>query len=218
MKQWFHGLAILLLSLTVGSCTPWTVRPIGSETDDAANPSALTPAAYVDSIWSTKLLPAVLTAAVDARTLLDVLTASPQEAFENYAHKAASGPAYFIVKGQGVVVSIDTSSRMGLALVDIAPLDQRPDLSIQIGPVLRGTSLRDATGIVRFSDFVNQLQFADVGNELNAKVLKTVLDPLDKAALEGRVVRFAGTLAAEEGAAPPLRELLPVELVVKEQP
>jgi len=65
---------------------------------------------------------------------------------------------------------------------------------------------------------VNQLQFADVGNELNARILKPVLDPLDKAALGGRVVRFAGTVAAEKGAVPPLRELLPVELVVEEQP
>jgi predicted lipoprotein len=87
---------------------------------------------------------------------------------------------------------------------------------MQIGPVLRGTALRDATGIVRFSDFVNQLQFADVGNELNERVLKTVLAPLDKARLKGRVVTFAGTLAAESNAEPLLREMVPVKLLVEE--
>ena len=96
--------------------------------------------------------------------------------------------------------------------------DGRADISIQIGPVLRGAALRDATGIVRFTDFVNQLQFADVGNELNGRVLKTVLAPLDATKLRGRVVAFAGALAAPEGTAePPLRELLPIRLTIEER-
>jgi predicted lipoprotein len=89
-------------------------------------------------------------------------------------------------------------------------------VSIQIGPVLRGTSLRDATGVVRFTDFVNQLQFADAGNELNERVLKTVLASLDRSKLKGRVVSFAGTLVAEQNVEPPLRELVPVKLSVEE--
>jgi predicted lipoprotein len=99
----------------------------------------------------------------------------------------------------------------------VAPNDGRPDISIQIGPVLRGTALRDATGIVRFTDFVNQLQFADVANELNSRVMKTVIAPLDAAKLKGRVVAFAGVLAAPEGRADPLlRELLPIRLTIEE--
>ena len=210
-------LATLALALALGSCVPWTVRPIDGETEASAGPAAANPSAYVDSIWAAKLMPGVLNAAVDARTLLDALAASPVEAQARYGHREANGPVYFVVKGQGVVTGVDTRSRSGLALVDVAPFDQRPDLSIQIGPVLRGTSLRDATGIVRFTDFVNQLQFADVGNELNDRVLKTVLASLDKAKLKGRAVTFAGTLAAEGKAEPPLRELIPVKLALEER-
>ena len=36
--------------------------------------------------------------------------------------------------------------------------------AIQIGPVLRGTALRDALEFVRFTDFVNQFEFAGVAN------------------------------------------------------
>jgi predicted lipoprotein len=210
------NIAILALSLALSSCVPWTVRPIGGETDASAGPAAVSPSAYVDSIWAAKLLPAVMNAAVDARTLLDALAASPQDAMARYGHREANGPVYFMVKGEGVVTSLDTRSRAGLALVDLAPFDGRPDLSIQIGPVLRGTALRDATGIVRFTDFVNQLQFADVGNELNERVLNAVLATLDKARLKGRVVTFAGVLTAESNAEPPLRELIPVKLLVEE--
>ena len=61
------------------------------------------------------------------------------------------GPAYFSVKGEGRVLSADTRSRVGVLFVDVAPFDRRADVSIQIGPVLRGTALRDATGFVRFA-------------------------------------------------------------------
>jgi predicted lipoprotein len=207
---------VILLLLALGSCTPWTVRPIASEKGESSAAAPGSPAAYVDSLWSTKLVPAVLHDAVDARVLLDALKASPVEASTRYGHREGGGATYFIIKGRGVVISVDTVSRAGLALVDVAPFDGRPDLSIQIGPVLRGTSLRDATGIVRFSDFVNQLQFADAGIELNDRVLKTVLANLDRTGLRGRPVAFAGTLVAENGAQPPLREMVPVTLVVEE--
>jgi len=216
MTRMLSTFAILALSLALAACVPWTVRPIDGETEAPAGPASASPSAYVDSIWDAKLLPAVMNAAVNARTLLDALAASPQDARTRYGHREANGPVYFLVKGEGIVTSVDTRSRAGLALVDLAPFDGRPDLSIQIGPVLRGTALRDATGIVRFTDFVNQLQFADVGNELNERVLKTVLAPLDKAWLKRRMVTFAGTLAAESNAQPPLRELVPVKLLVED--
>jgi predicted lipoprotein len=191
------------------------VRPIAEKDASAETTAIANPAAYVESIWESKLAPAVMNSAVDARTLLDALAKSPEDARTRYGRRAANGPVYFLVKGAGRVLGVDTRSRAGVALIDVAPFDQKPDVSIQIGPVLRGTSLRDATGLVHFTDFVNQLQFADVGNELNGRVLKTVLAPLDSATLNGRTVSFAGTLAAEERAEPPLRELVPVKLTVE---
>ena len=186
-------LSFAALALTASGCVPWTVRPIE---EPKARPE-LTPAAYVESIWSSKLLPRVMDSAVDARVLLDKLAAS------------ADRKGYFIVKGSGRVLDVDTRSRTGLMLVDVAPFDGRADVSIQIGPVLRGTSLRDATGIVQFTDFVNQLQFADVANELNARVMQAL--PAGVTDGRGRAVTFVGTaLGGTE--APLIRELVPVRL------
>jgi predicted lipoprotein len=213
-----HSFTILALSLALGSCVPWTVRPIDDEKDASYQPVAATnPAAYVDSIWASKLLPAIANSAVDARTLLDALARSPEDAQTRFGRRETNGPVYFVVKGEGRVTAVDTRSRAGLALVDVAPFDQKPDLSIQIGPVLRGMSLRDATGLVRFTDFLNQLQFADAGNQLNDRVLKNVLAPLDTSKLKGRFISFAGTLAAEGKAEPPLREIIPVQLAVEQR-
>lgn len=207
------GAAVLLMSLT--GCVPWTVRPIedADSAKSAAGPAA--PAAYVDSIWDSKLLPAILKSATDARTLLDALQASPQEADQEYGHRESGGAAYAAVKGSGRVLAVDTSSRNGLLLVDIAPPDGKADISIQIGPVLRGTALRDATGLIRFTDFANQLQFADVANELNNRVLKTVPGSLDLKTLAGKTVAFTGVFALEEGSNPPIRGVVPVSLTAE---
>jgi predicted lipoprotein len=200
--------ALLALLGGMNACVPWTVRPIDSEKQEASGSTITqTPAAYVDSIWASKLLPSILKSAVDARVLLDAKTPA--------GHCATGAKCYFVVKGQGVVTSVDTHSRVGLALIDIPPYDERPDLSIQIGPVLRGTSLRDATGIIRFTDFTNQLQFADVGNELNNRVLKTVLGPIDRDHLLGNRISFVGTLQAQDKGKPRLRELVPLTLTVE---
>jgi len=200
-------MAVFFAALLLGGCKLWTVRPI--EDTQTTNPGSLSAAAYVDSIWSPKLLPAISSAAVDAQTLLDAQAGK-------YCHQTANGPCYLIVKGEGRVIGADQRSRSGILEIDIAPFDGKPDLTIQVGPVLRGVALRDATGIVQFSDFTNQIQFADVGNELNARVLKTVLGPFDVAGSKGRTVEFAGTAVSGDSSGPAIRDLVPVRLAVKE--
>jgi predicted lipoprotein len=206
-----------ILALAVASTSCWTVRPIGSVEGASESAALPSPAAYVTSLWSSKLLPAIDNSAVDARAFLDAYTKSPAEALARFGRHEVNGSVYLEVKGEGRVMSVDKRSKVGLALIDVAPFDGNPDVTIQVGPVLRGTSLRDATGLVRFSDFLNQLQFADVGNELNDRVLKTVLAPVPLANLAGKIIAFAGTASGEVNEAPPIHELVPIRLVVQER-
>ena len=213
MRAFPARIAVTAASLTLAACSPWTVRPIeDSNQATAASMASQSPVVYAESIWTAKLIPGVSNAAVDARALLDALAASPENALERYGRREGSGQAYFAVKGKGRVIRLETASRNGIALVDVAPFDGRADLSIQIGPVMRGTSLRDCCGIVRFTDFINQLQFADVAMAFNDVALRSVIAPLDKASLKGKPVSFVGALAAEMRADPPLRDLAPIQL------
>jgi predicted lipoprotein len=208
--------AVIWIALLSTSCVPWTVRPIDSAEGSTATASTLTAAAFVDSIWSAKLLPSIDNAAADLRTFLDAYAKSPSEALSRFGRRESNGATYLSVKGTGRVIAVDTHSKVGLALVDVPPFDGRPDVTIQVGPVMRGTSLRDATGLVRFTDFVNQLQYADVANELNDRVLKLVIAPLPLTSLAGKIVAFEGTATGELSAMPPVRELVPVRLTLQE--
>lgn len=203
------------LALSLAGCVPWTVRPIESaeEKQNQAR-GRFNAASYVDSIWSSKLVPAVLNSAVDLRTLLAALEADAGGAARKYGQREGEGPFHFMVKGRGRVLAIDTRSRTGLASVDLAPGDGKPDAFLQVGPVIRGTSLRDAVGFIRFGQFVNQLQFADVANELNARVMNSVLARLKLPALRGKVVSFCGTFTLTPGSPP---DIVPVKLEVEER-
>lgn len=209
-------LTVVILALAVASTSCWTIRPIDSKESASDTVATLDPAAYVNALWPSKLLPTIENSAVDARTFLDAYIKSPAEALARWGRHEANGPVYLEIKGEGRVTSVNMRSKVGLAMVDVAPFDGAPDMTIQIGPVLRGTSLRDATGLIHFSDFINQLQFADVGNELNERVVKTVLAPMERATLAGKKISFAGTAQGEVNAAPPIRELIPVRLMVQE--
>ncbi len=210
--------ALVALCLMLASCVPWTVRRIQDEDqEETAGQQPLDPKSYVDSIWSTRLIPRILNSAVDARTLLQAISVEPDEAGRRFCRREGGGAYHCMVKGEGLVLSVDTSSRNGRMLLDLEPFDGRTDLSIQIGPVLLGSSLRDATGIVRFTDFINQIQFADVGNELNRRVLETVLGRIDRESLKGKLVAFAGTFSLENAGQPPIRGVVPVSLAVEAQ-
>jgi predicted lipoprotein len=185
--------AWLAASLVLSSCVPWTVRPIAKSGDTSNTDRTFDARAYVASIWDAKVLPTVAAQAVDLATLLR----SPSDL-----------PPAFLVKGAGRVLNVDTTSRTGFLSIDLAPYDGHADARVQIGPVLRGTALRDALPFIQFSQFVNQLEFARVGNALNDRVLAT----LPQQDLAGKVVSFAG--AATRPAPGALPEIVPVQLTV----
>lgn len=184
-------MALFPLLAGLGSCVPWTVRPIESKDDKPRG--RFEAAAYVDSIWASRVLPTVANSAV-----------------EWTATRGKTGA--FMIKGRAKVLAVDTATRAGTATLDMVPCDGRPDALLQIGPVIRGSSLRDAVGFIHFGDFVNQLDFASAGNELNDRVEKTVLAGLEPASLKGSTVTFYGTFAASDA---PLPRIVPVKLTVE---
>ena len=65
--------------------------------------------------------------------------------------------------------------------------------------MLTGTAIRDAFPSLGFDRFVNQIQHADVANELNSRIEQGLLLKLDRARLRGRQVSFAGMASFEVG-------------------
>lgn len=178
---------------------PWTVVPIRSTTT-----ATFDPVAYVASIWDSRVLQTAEAAAIDLRTFVEGRAA---------VAPAGSGAARAVfVQGRATVAHIDRTSRIGLARLRLPWADGADVAAIQIGPVLRGTALRDALEFIRFTDFVNQLEFAGVANALNDRVLRDVVGPLDMDEWVGREVAFVGAVSAANAGR--TLEIVPVQVAV----
>jgi predicted lipoprotein len=168
---------------------PFVVRPLPGHETAAAQPAESQAAVFVDGIWA-KLVPLFEDKAPDIAKVLPEIRTNPDAGGEKYGLREATNPYNYMVKGTGKVTEINTTSAAGTAMVEVPGLDEK--VALQIGPVVRGTALRDATGLVSFNQFSNQLDYADVSKEMNTRALKTVFASVPAASLAGKSVTFYG--------------------------
>lgn len=191
------GLGIIVVAIVLAIARPWTIRPL-----DMSPAEAFDADAYVASIW-----PQVLETA--DRLAIDVTTIGGVTS-ETGGDSLPTRRAVF-VRGTGVVSRVDLSSRVGLAHLQIDGI-VAPGVAIQVGPVLRGTELRDALPFVRFTDFANQFDFAAVAGSIHRRVLEDVLGPIDVETLAGRRVVFTGAVVINNARADSTLAIVPVTL------
>lgn len=193
-----------------------TVRPIGSFTANSTlNPAGETfnKVSYVDGIWDSKVVPTVRSGATDAGILIPALRKDPAATAKQFGHDVG-GADNFLIRFSGKVTKIDTSSMNGLITVSL-PLEGQPmDVQVQVGPIISGTALRDAVGFITFGLFTNQMQFGDVGDELNNRVLKKVLAGVEPKTLLGKTVFIEGAFTYDS-ASPRTVVVTPVVLTLE---
>jgi predicted lipoprotein len=186
------GLA-LLICLLLSACSLYTLRPLNAAGGGTAS-QTFDPETYVNQIWDSRVVPTVVQQAHDAGEVLAALKADQRAAQQRYGHQEGDGPYTFLVKGVGRVVSINTSSRSGTLGIDLPPYDGKADLFLQIGPVILGTAIRDGVGFIHFGQFVNQIQYAQVADALNARAVQ-VAQRIHPTGLQGKLLRFYGVFA-----------------------
>ena len=193
---------------------PWVVESLNATGTGSAVAGSqnLNPTKYVDAIWASKLLPTVKRSAVDLPTLLADLKRDREAASKKWGHYSVlDAPPAFLVKGEGRVVSVDTTSlvsQAGIALGSSA----KADVFIQLPPIFSGTDVRDALPFISFGQFVNQVQYGEVALAINAKIADTSFAHVNVDALKGK--RIAFTAAFTRSSAPrPL--MTPITIEVK---
>lgn len=175
----------------------YTYVPASEATASGAAGGAFDATKYVDGIWQDKVLPTVDQQAVDATTLLPALTSDQEAASKQYGNQAGTGsPFAFLVRGTGTVTEVDEDSPSHPLTVQVDGLKgEGSTVQVVTGPVIAGTALRDAVKFIKFSDFTNQLDYADAGTGLNDKVKTEVLAKVDPKSLVGKKVDFAGAFS-----------------------
>ncbi len=180
------GLCLLLLVALTGCTIVSTAQEAEREQSEAFDA-----ASYVDGIWESRVVPAVVDNAHELPEVLDAIGQDLDAAAAQYA-VSMSGAHNFRVRGSGVVTSVDTESRNGTALVKLDGYDGPMQVLLQIGPLIRGDAIRDGVGFISFGDFREQTQFGQVSRELNQQVADEVVAGLDPALLVGKPLSFQG--------------------------
>ena len=193
-------IALVVIAAALAILRPWTVVPIHT-----ATARTFEPAGYVESIWESRVLPNAEKNAIDLQALM---AAEPKVG--DAEEKSGAARAVF-VKGTAKVAEVDRTSRVGLARLALPWAKGGQAVAIQIGPVIRGTALRDALDFIRFTDFVNQLEFAEVASALNDRVVTAVIRS-GPSLVSGVNVTFVG--AVPIAASAQTLEIVPVKLTL----
>ena len=198
------ALAVLVLFMLIGRYG-FTVVKIADE-EKIAQSEVFDPAAYVDDIWASKLIPTFNQKAVDLSKILAEMqpdangTASKDSliAIANKYGLITVGELHvYMVKGSGKIVSVNAETSVGTAEVELDGYSGPIKVLLYIGTRIPSddTSVRDALGFITLGDFKDQTEYGKAGSEINKRVLTQVLDPLDRNNLLGKTVSFTGAFS-----------------------
>jgi len=147
----------------------------------------------VDNIWDSKILPTIHNDSEEITFILNELFTNKEVTEEKYGYRSGTGSYSFMVNGVGKVTSLNTKSRVGTLLIELKKKFDT-QVFITIGPVIKKDSVRDAVKFIKFNDFVNQLDFADVSRIIKTRVLNEVVGPLNIKDIEGKTITFEGAI------------------------
>ncbi|WP_415854794.1 DUF2291 family protein [Sinomonas sp. G460-2] len=160
----------------------------GSQATEAA-PGTFSPASYAQEKYQSEISPDIEKRATDLTTVATAIKADQAAAAKQYGVVSGSSAPVFSVKFTGTAAKPLDS---GLVQVAVPGLPADVKVFVQVGPAVNGTAIRDATGKVEFSQFKNQIDYQNVGAELNNQVKQLVLKNVDKATLEGKQLSVVG--------------------------
>jgi predicted lipoprotein len=196
-------LAILLLGYILWPYA-FTVVPI-EQVEEQKISEAFDPVKYVDGIWESEILPTIAAQAVNLTDVLTAMKPNAQgiaakddliEVAEKYGLITVGEAHVYLVKGEAKVVSLDTTTSLGVMEIQPAGYDGTIQVLVYVGPRVPSdeTSVRDGVGFIQFGDFKEQTEFGKVGSEINKRVISQAYASVDKEQLMGKTIAFTGAM------------------------
>ncbi len=145
--------------------------------------------AFAKDLWDNKM-PAKIDSAVFLPLLMQVVSDSPDKAFDEYTHALAIGNyRYALVKLSGVVKAVADDE----CLVETPVADSLLLVKIATEFVF-GNALRDASELVTLDDFPVSDDLNGISESLNQIVRSTVIPPFKQAVKSGDKVSVTGAI------------------------
>lgn len=186
------------LALGISGCkvvvdTPDDEKAIAA---DASGDDARTEQRIADT-FDTQLVPYISDNALTVEALRGALASSLDAAGAAHGTQGSgAGAAWnFAVTDQGTVIEANLDTRARTASLDTDG-DGTVDVTVQLGPVIKGSALRDVAPFYNFDNFRDQIEFAKLARALNDRVLGTVALP--EGDITGKIMTFTGVVALKK--------------------
>ncbi|OYU38734.1 MAG: hypothetical protein CFE33_15285 [Pseudorhodobacter sp. PARRP1] len=189
MRSSLIPLAVAALLLALPGC-----KVVKNDTNPGATAATADPiATLVNATFEAKLLPHIAKTALPVADLRAAIATDLTAAGAAHGNRGAGeGAAWaFAVKGEGKVISANLTSRARQAEIDTDG-DGVADLTLALGPVIKGTALRDVAPFYVFGDFRDQIEFAQLARALNDKVSPLLVLP--EGDIAGKSMTFTGVV------------------------
>lgn len=175
------------------------------------------PKAQVGDIWDSKVLPALQARAADYPALQQAMQADLDGAGAKFGNRkpVEGSPWNFAVRVKGRILAVNTETAASTMDVDVDG-DGKADVTVQLGPVIRGAALRDALPFISFTDYANQVEFAQLASAFNEQAYLKTTKALTPDALVNQQVDLLGVFTDDENADMPL--VTPVQLSLAAKP
>ncbi len=194
-----------LLAATAPAACKLVKNPDPAEAAAKAAAASEGGGADVATMWTAQVLPHMNEAATELAVLKPAIAASLDAAGAAHGFRAKSegAPWNFAVKAEGTVVAAKTDTRAATADIDIDG-DGTADATVQLGPVIRGTTLRDVQPFIDFTAYRDQIAYAELARALNDEAYKNALAAVPKEALVGKTVSLVGAFTMKAASDPVL--------------
>jgi predicted lipoprotein len=195
------GLAVALTAaVMLTGCGIVKVVKIGEE-GKYTGETAFNAGDDVTAIWESSALPELNETAVDLKDFLTESKGNLATLADKYGKYSMgnSGELSYVVKGTGKVEEVNTESQAGYMAVELDGYTGPETIKIQIGPVYKGSSIRDTLSFIKFGDYKNQEEWAAVSQSINQVVAKDVVEPAKPDSLMDKNVSFIGAFTVSAG-------------------
>lgn len=188
---WGPVVKILGVVVILAVCVLGTRFLSPEEANAVLNAGKTDPVAYADENYDSTIAYVEKNATEIGPLLTDL--ESDEEGTSSELGKRDGEAAYtFAVTATGTV------AKGGFGQVNLEDIQGVPNgvtVSVQTGPALTGTALRDVTGETTFDQFENQIDYAQVGLSLNEPLKTGVLAQNKLADMEGQKITVIGAFA-----------------------
>ncbi|MGV8985900.1 MAG: DUF2291 family protein [Cypionkella sp.] len=205
-------IVMVVLAASLPGCkivkTDTTVAASAAGSDASEN-------SHIDQVladtFDAKLLPMIAQNAMSVTDLRSAVTVDLDGTGKAHGNRGAgAGAAWnFAIKGEGTVVSANLTSRARKAEVDTDG-DGVADVTLQLGPVINGTALRDVAAFYDFGQFRDQIEFAKLARSINDKASAALTIP--EGDLVGRKLSFLGAVTLKKATDPFVITAIKVEV------